>query len=70
MPILGMKDIRTMSSKEHNEKIIELRAELVQLNTLVAAGGSVEHPTKIREIRKTLARILTIENENDSRLTG
>jgi large subunit ribosomal protein L29 len=63
-----MKDIRSMSPKERNEKIIELRAELVRLNTLVAAGGSVENPTKIREIRKTLARILTIENENDSRL--
>ena len=63
MPILRMKDIRSMSSKERKEKIAELRTELTRLKTMVKAGGSIDNPSRIRELRKTIARILTIETE-------
>jgi large subunit ribosomal protein L29 len=52
-----------MSVKDSFEKIAELKAELVRLKTMVKAGGAVENPTQIREIKKTIARILTIRNE-------
>jgi len=58
-----MKDIRTMSSDDRKKKIIELRTELVRLKTMVKAGGSLDNPSRIRELRKTIARILTVENE-------
>ena len=63
MPILRIKDIRSMSSKERKEKIAELRTELTRLKTMVKAGGSIDNPSQIRELRKTIARILTIETE-------
>ena len=63
MPILRMKDIRSMPSEERKEKIIELRTELARLKTMVKAGGSIDNPSRIRELRKTIARILTIETE-------
>ncbi len=63
MPILRIKDIRAMSSKERKEKITELRTELARLRTMVKAGGSIDNPSRIRELRKTIARILTIETE-------
>lgn len=63
MPILRLKDIREMPLKERKKKIAELRVELVRLKTMVAAGGTVDNPARIREIRKTIAQILTIENE-------
>ena len=63
MPILRLKDIREMPLKERGKKIAELRVELVRLKTMVAAGGTVDNPARIREIRKTIAQILTIENE-------
>jgi len=28
-----------------------------------SAGGALENPSRIRELRKAIARILTIENE-------
>ena len=58
-----MKDIRTMPSEDRKKKIIELRTELVRLKTMVKAGGSLDNPSRIRELRKTIARILTVENE-------
>lgn len=63
MPILRIKDIRDMSSKERKEKIDELHTELARLRTMVKAGGSIDNPSRIRELRKTIARILTIETE-------
>ena len=64
MPILRLKDISDMSSEERTKKLSELRAELARLRTMVRAGGAVENPARIRELRKTIAQILTIENED------
>lgn len=63
MPILRLKDIRAMPSDERKKKLGELRTELVRLKTMIKAGGSIDNPARVRELRKTIARILTIENE-------
>ena len=63
MPILRLKDINSMSSEDRAKKLIELRADLTRLKTMIRAGGAVENPARVRELRKTIARILTIENE-------
>ena len=63
MAILRLKDIREMSSEQRKEKINEFRTELSRLRTMVAAGGAIDNPTQIRVIRKTIARLLTIESE-------
>lgn len=52
-----------MSSEDRKKKVVELQTELVRLKTMVKAGGSIENPSRIRELRKTIARLLTIENE-------
>ena len=63
MPILRVKDIRAMSPEERRKKIVELQTEFVRLKTMVRAGGSIENPSRMQELRKAIARILTIENE-------
>jgi large subunit ribosomal protein L29 len=63
MAILRLKEIREMSPEKREEKITELRTELARLKTMVAAGGSIDNPAKIRVLRKTIARLLTIESE-------
>ncbi len=63
MPILRLKNIRAMSSEDRTKKLTELRTELMRLKTMIKAGGAVENPGRIRELRKAIARILTIENE-------
>jgi large subunit ribosomal protein L29 len=64
VPILRLKDIKGMSTEERAEKVSDLRAELARLKTMVRAGGAVENPARIRELRKTIAKLLTIENED------
>jgi large subunit ribosomal protein L29 len=64
MPILRVKEIRDMSPEDRMKKLGELRTELLRLKTMIRAGGTVENPARIKELRKTIARILTIENEH------
>ncbi|MEM4713271.1 MAG: 50S ribosomal protein L29 [Candidatus Bathyarchaeia archaeon] len=63
MPIIRVKEIREMSSEERLKKLNEFRTELLRLKTMVKAGGTVENPARIKELRRAIARILTIENE-------
>lgn len=63
MPIMRMKDIRAMSPEDRKKRLTGLRTELVRLRTMVKAGGAPENPSQIREIRRIIARILTVENE-------
>ncbi|MBS7647329.1 50S ribosomal protein L29 [Candidatus Bathyarchaeota archaeon] len=63
MPIIRVKEIRELSPEERAKKLNEFRTELVRLKTMVKAGGAVENPARIKELRKAIARILTIENE-------
>jgi large subunit ribosomal protein L29 len=63
MPILRMKEINAMSPADRTKKLGELRVELSRLRTMIHAGGAIENPTRVREIRKTIAQVLTVENE-------
>jgi large subunit ribosomal protein L29 len=63
MPILRMRDLRDMSPGERERRLRELRTELLRLRTMVEAGGAVENPARIRELKRTVARILTVEKE-------
>lgn len=63
MAILRPSEIRDMSIEEMRAKLRELRAELARERAVAAAGGSLENPGRIRELRRTIARILTIMKE-------
>jgi len=64
MPIMRMKEIREASAEELSKRMMELQTELVRQKTMVKAGGAIENPSRTRELRRTIARILTVINEN------
>ena len=63
MPFIRLKEIREMSSEKRVEKLDELRGELSRLRGMIKVGGSIENPSRVREIRRAIAKILTVENE-------
>lgn len=65
MAILRIKEIRAMSPTERRQKVSELRVELMKLRTTVRAGGKVENPGHIREVRRVIARLLTAQAEEE-----
>lgn len=70
LAILRIKDIRSMSSTERKQKLLELRNELAKMMAMVKSGGAVENPGRIRELRRAIARILTVEREEQMRVRG
>lgn len=53
------KELRKKSKKELEEQLIELRKELIKLNTQVATGTTLKNPGKLKNTKKTIARLLT-----------
>ncbi|HKM50968.1 MAG TPA: 50S ribosomal protein L29 [Candidatus Bathyarchaeia archaeon] len=62
MPILRKRELKQLLPEEREKKLVELRTELVKLRTSVKSGGTVENVGRIRELKRTIARILTVEN--------
>lgn len=58
MAILKMKRIREMNEKELDEKLRELKLEISK-DRASSAIGTVKNPGRIREMRRSVARILT-----------
>ena len=58
-----MKEIREMTSEQRQQKLEELRTELSKMRTLINAGGSVENPGRVRALRKSIAQLRTVMNE-------
>ncbi|MFH0897837.1 MAG: 50S ribosomal protein L29 [Candidatus Bathyarchaeota archaeon] len=63
MPFIRLKEIREMPSEKRVDKLIELQGELSRLRAMIKVGGSIENPSRVREIKKAIAKILTVENE-------
>ena len=57
-------EIRKLSTEENNKKIAESKEELFNLR-MKQATGSLENPSRIRELRKTVARLKTILRERE-----
>ena len=60
-----VKELRALSNEELVTKIKESKKELFELR-LKQSTGSLEQPSKIRELRKNVARMKTILAEREN----
>jgi len=56
-------ELRKMGEKQLDEKLIELRKELIKINAQVSTGTVPENPGNVKNVKKTIARIFTIKTE-------
>jgi ribosomal protein L29 len=63
MDILNAEKIRGMDERERERALITLREELMMLYSQQTGGGISDNPAKAKLLRKQIARILTIKNE-------
>lgn len=59
------KEVREMSSIQRKQKLRDLREELLEARSQSAMGGSLADPMKIRMVRRSIARVLTIMHANN-----
>ncbi|MDA0691280.1 MAG: 50S ribosomal protein L29 [Nitrospinae bacterium] len=55
-------DVRDLSEKERQEKVDDLQQEFFNLKFQLATG-KIENPSRLRLIRRDIARIKTIQNQ-------
>jgi len=65
MAILRSEEVRKMNLDERQDELDKLVMELIRERAVTSAGGAPESPGKIKEIRRTIARIKTIQTESN-----
>lgn len=63
MALLRNKDIKKMSEKERQEKIIELKMELIKANVTANKTNA-----KTKEIKRAISRLITFDKSNKEEL--
>jgi len=63
MTILHPVEIRDMTPAEREAELEDLKTELLNAQSMKAAGAQPENPGRIKELRRTIARLKTIQRE-------
>ncbi len=63
MSIFRIDEIRKMSGKERREELESLETDLMRERGVIATGGAPDNPGRIREVKRAIARIKTVERE-------
>jgi large subunit ribosomal protein L29 len=63
MAILRSQEVAQLSDVELQEQTEKLKLELIEHYGKVSAGGATENPGRIRELRRTIARMKTEQNK-------
>ena len=61
---MKVKEIRELSTEEINTKLVEAKQELFNLR-FQQATGNLEKPSRIRDLRHTVARYKTVLRERE-----
>ena len=61
---MKLDDIRGLSAQELNARVAELREEQFRLR-FRAATETLEQPLRLREVRRDIARVLTVIREKE-----
>lgn len=63
MAIVRADELRDMTPAERQEQLDNLETELLNDRAVQATGGAPDNPGRIKELRRTIARIKTIRRE-------
>lgn len=61
---MKFKDVQKMPKEELSKKLVDLKTELMKLNAQVAVGTTVKNTRQIRDIKRTIAKIETLNNQS------
>lgn len=64
---LRIKEIKSMAKEDLNARLEELRKDLIKQNAQIATGTTPKSPGQIKQMKKTIARILTVMKSKESK---
>lgn len=60
---MNIKEIRQLDEKSLDKKLEEVKMELIKVNSQISSGQGLKNPGQARVLKKTVARIKTIQTE-------
>ncbi|MBT7903543.1 50S ribosomal protein L29 [Candidatus Woesearchaeota archaeon] len=60
---MKINEIQGMTGKQIQEKLNELRKELIKLNAQAATGSTPQKPSLLRTTKKTIAKLLKVQSQ-------
>jgi len=62
MAIIRKKEMKQMNEEALKSRLTDLRKELIKINTQISTGTLPENPGRVKEAKRTIAKILTSIN--------
>ncbi|MBC8500452.1 MAG: 50S ribosomal protein L29 [DPANN group archaeon] len=59
------KELKALSKENLEKKYEEAKIELIKLNSQVATGTTLKSPGQIKQLKKTIAKIKTLQKQNE-----
>lgn len=63
MPLPKTKEIREMTPEDRQKNVRQLQEELMRERGMAAMGGAPSSPGKIRKLRRSISRYLSVMRE-------
>ena len=67
MAIIRKNELNQMNKQALDSKLNDIRRELMRINSQISAGTIPENPGRIKEMKRTIARILTLERKMENK---
>ena len=66
---MRFKELKTMNEQDLRGKLSELRKEHMKNSAQRALGSSIKNPGKLRQVRKTIAKITMLLHQTNVQIT-
>lgn len=60
MAIISKNDFKQLNEAQLGDKLSDLKQELMKIKTQISTGTVPENPGRVSEVKKTIARIITV----------
>jgi len=70
MAILRVQEIRKLEKKEIDKKLYEFKLEMAKEKANRAIGAAVSSPGRLKELRKSIARMETLKSQKGVHTPG
>ena len=60
---MKLKELKVLSEPDLESKSLELKKEMMKINSQIAIGAAPKNVGKLKGMKRTIARILTIKSQ-------
>lgn len=70
MKALKLNELVNLEKKQLEEKLAEVKKELLKVNAKIATKVVPENPGSVKQMKKAIAKILTVKNQLKNKKEG